>query len=180
MKKVLLIGVVCVLFFAGKNAQAQSNAVKINFLSPIFSTANIAYERALSESSSFQLGFYYTGAKVSSLKYSGFGITPEYRFYLSDSPAPAGFYIAPYLRYQSVKLTEEEFDNEATFTSFGGGLIIGKQWVFKKRITFDIFLGPAYNAGKVKVDSGSEDEFDVSGGFDGFGLRTGMTLGVAF
>src|SRR5690349_6942363 len=169
MKKVLLIGVVCVLFFAGKNAQAQGNAVKINFLSPIVKTFNIAYEKTVKENSSFQLGLYYTGFSASSISYKGFGITPEYRFYLSDSPAPAGFYVAPFLRYQSLKLTEDEFDSEATFSSMGGGVIIGKQWVFKKRVTFDIFLGPAFNSGKVKVDDGtSEDTFDVAGGFDGF------------
>lgn len=161
-------------------SKAQSNAVKINILSPIVSTANVAFEHVLSENSSIQLGVFYTGAKVSDLKYSGVGITPEYRIYLSETSAPAGFYVGPYLRYQSQKLTIEDGSGKASFSSFGGGVVIGKQWVFKQRVTFDIFLGPGYNAGNIKVESGSEDEFDLSGAFDGFGLRSGVTLGIAF
>lgn len=166
--------------FFGHESVAQSNAVKLNILSPIVSTVNVSFEHVLTETSSIQLGFFYTGAKVSSLKYAGIGITPEYRFYLSETTAPAGVYAAPFLRYQSVKLSVEGESSEANFSAFGGGLVIGKQWVFKQRVTLDLFIGPAYNSGKVEVTSGTEDDFDISGAFDGFGVRTGVTLGVAF
>jgi hypothetical protein len=46
-------------------------------------------------------------------------------------------------------------------------------------VTLDIFLGPNYNSGKVKVTDGSGD-VDVPGNFEGFGLRFGVTLGIAF
>ena len=181
MRKIFLLVIVLgAVMVMPDQALAQQNAVKINIFSPIFKTINVSYERALTDASSFQLGFYYTGASVSSLNYSGMGITPEYRFYLSETPAPAGFYVAPFLRYQSVKLTIDESTSEGKFSAFGGGVVIGKQWVFKQRITLDMFIGPAYNSGKVKVTNGSEDEFDLSGAFDGFGIRTGLTLGVAF
>src|SRR5690606_34298483 len=123
---------------------------------------------------------YYTGASVSDLKYSGFGITPEYRIYLSETPAMEGVYLAPFLRYQSVSLEVENSGSEADFSAFGGGLVIGKQWVFKERISLDIFIGPSSSSGSVDVKSGSEEEFDLSGAFDGFGLRTGITLAIAF
>ncbi len=180
MKKIFLPALFVMVAFFSHESSAQSNAIKLNILSPIFSTINVSFEHAMSESSSLQLGFFYTGAKVSSLKYSGFGITPEYRIYLSDTPAPAGFYVAPFLRYQAVNLSVEGSSSEADFSAIGGGAVIGKQWVFKQRVTFDIFLGPSYSSGKMKVTSGNEDEFDISGAFDGFGLRTGITLGVAF
>jgi hypothetical protein len=181
MKNFLIVVLFLLSAFAITPAKAQSNAIKINILSPIFRTINLSYERALSETSSFQLGVFFTGASVGDFKYSGFGITPEYRFYLSATEAPQGVYVAPFLRYQGVKIEEETTASEADFTAFGGGVVIGKQWIFKERITLDIFLGPSFNSGKVKVKSGDEDEFDnLSGGFDGFGLRTGITLGVAF
>jgi hypothetical protein len=168
-------------FMIAHSAGAQSNAVKINILSPIFSTFNIAYEHAITESSSIQLGFYATAASVGDVKYNGIGITPEFRFYLSDTPAPQGFYVAPFMRYQSVKLEDENTSSEATLSTFGGGVLIGKQWIFKKRVTLDLFIGPSYSSGKVKASSGStSDDFDVSGAFSGFGLRAGITLGVAF
>lgn len=179
LKPILL----CALFCAGVTTGfSQSNAIKINILSPILNTINLSYEHALNESSSLQLGFYYTGVKISDLKYAGFGITPEYRFYLSETPAPDGVYLAPFVRYQSVKLTETTSTYEANLTAIGGGVIIGKQWLFKQKITLDIFLGPSYNSGSTEVkDTGNgSGDVSVSGAFDGFGLRAGITLGLAF
>jgi hypothetical protein len=85
------------------------------------------------------------------------------------------------VRYQSVKIENKDTDAEANLNAIGGGAVVGKQWVFKERVTLDIFLGPSYNGGNVKVKTGTDDEFDnLSAGFSGFGLRAGLTLGVAF
>ncbi|MBX2896291.1 MAG: DUF3575 domain-containing protein [Cyclobacteriaceae bacterium] len=150
----------------------------MNIFSPIVKTFNASFERKLSANSSFQLGAFFTSYNPASTKFSGFGLTPEYRFYLSETEAPAGVYLAPFVRYQNFKLTEESTASKGTFTTFGGGLVIGKQWIFKEKISLDIFLGPQYSSGNVKVTSGS-DTFDTDV-FDGFGIRTGLTLGFAF
>lgn len=180
MKNIRLLAV---LFFvaAATVATAQpKTAIKVNLLSPVVRTFNIAFERAISENGSLQLGFYYTGAKVDEVKFSGFGLTPEYRIYLSQSPAPNGFYVAPFLRYTNYKLTAESTTDEATFTSFGGGVLVGRQWVFKERVTFDLFIGPKYQSRDLKVTSGSDSEtFDLNF-LNAFGIRGGLTLGVAF
>lgn len=155
------------------------NVFKINILSPIVKTFNVQYERALSTTGSFQLGFYYTGYSNSGTSFKGFGITPEYRFYLSDTEAPEGVYVAPFVRYQNFKLEEDDvFASKANFTAFGGGLILGKQWIFKEKVVLDLFIGPAYYSGSVDVTSGT-DSFDT-GAFDGFGIRTGVCFGFRF
>ncbi len=177
MKKTLLIVLVACFIGVSGGLQAQ-NVVKINILSPIVKTINLSYERAINENGSFQLGFFYTGWSNDLTKFSGFGITPEYRFYLSDSPAPEGVYVAPFIRYQNFKLEDKEFDDKADFSAFGGGVVIGKQWVFKDKITLDIFLGPAYYSGKISGQSG-DSSFDTDA-FDGFGLRTGINFGFKF
>ena len=168
----ILIGALC---FASGKVSAQG-AVKINILSPIVKTFNVQFEKALNTSSSFQLGVFYTGYSSDNTSFKGFGLTPEYRFYLSDTDAPEGVYVAPFVRYQSFKLTDDFTNSEGTFSSFGGGLILGKQWVFKEKIVLDLFLGPAYSSGSVKVESGS-NTFDT-GVVDGFGLRTGFCFGI--
>ncbi|MBX2916426.1 MAG: DUF3575 domain-containing protein [Cyclobacteriaceae bacterium] len=116
MKKNLVIALVA-LFAVGvfTSAQAQENVFKINIFSPIVKTFNAAYERKLSANSSFQLGVFYTSYNPASTKFSGLGLTPEYRFYLSESEAPAGVYLAPFVRYQNFKLTEE-----TTASKYGG------------------------------------------------------------
>lgn len=169
------------LFFIGAahNSQAQSNVIKINILSPVVKTASVFFEHALADNKSAQLGFFYTGASIGDTKFTGFGITPEFRFYLGETSAPQGFFFAPYLRYQNFTLTEDFTSSKATLSNIGGGLLIGKQWIFNERITVDAFLGPNYAKGDIKVESGSETAFET-GVFNGFGIRLGLTVGLAF
>ena len=186
MRRLQIVAAVAFAFIASA-AVAQDdpkNAIKLNFLSPIVQTLNLSYERTTGPSQSFQLGFYYTGAKSRDVKLRGFGITPEYRFYLGEEkPAPDGFYIAPFLRYTKYDLTSEADQDQqtsrGTYTSFGGGFVVGRQWVFKKRATFDMFIGPKMQSRNVTTNSGNDDDFNI-GLFGRFGLRAGVTVGLAF
>lgn len=178
MKKISLL----VLLFATVSlAFAQKeNVIKINIFSPIVKTFNIQYEHKVSATGSVQLGFFYTGYSISDTKFSGFGITPEYRFYLSETEAPQGVYLAPFMRYQNFTLTDSPTASEATLSTFGGGVIIGKQWLFKEKIALDIFIGPSYSSGSVSQKTGNSTTTFSTGAFDGFGIRTGLCLGFAF
>lgn len=167
-------------------ASAQTNAFKINIFSPLVRTGSFFFEHKVSEHSSAQLGALFTAWSVGETRISGFALTPEYRFYLSEKPALEGFYFAPFLRYQNLSLTEptgyasSARDDKATLSTFGGGMLAGYQLLFKRRFTLDGFLGPSYNGGSLKVESeNSQTTFDV-GTFQGFGLRAGVTFGVAF
>lgn len=171
------------------SALAQSNVVKVNIFSPLVKTGSFFYEHKLNDNSTLQLGALFTSWKTDGTKVSGFAFTPEYRFYLSEkSTAPEGFYVGPFLRYQKLKL-EDSYSSGSGFTStseaslstFGGGLLVGRQWIFKERFSLDVFLGPSYNGGTVKAKSNTmpEESFDP-GPFDGFGVRAGVTFGLAF
>lgn len=177
-KNLLRFGVLIGLLTLSLAGFGQKSVVKLNIFSPLVKTFNVSYEQKFNATSSGQLGFFYTGYSVNDTKFSGFGITPEYRFYLSETEAPQGVYLAPFIRYSSFKLEEKTTNSKGDFTAFGGGVIIGKQWIFKERVSLDIFIGPSYSSGSVKVTSGT-DSFD-KGVFDGFGIRTGLTLGLAF
>ena len=155
MKKTLLISIFAgiILSFNSIGALAQSdigNIIKINPLSLFVATGNIQFEHVTGPSSSWQLGAYYTGFSVSGTGFSGFGITPEYRFYLSStSHAPKGFFIAPFLRYQNYSLTATDnfgVNDKATLSAFGGGAILGYQTIMGKRLSFEIFIGPDYSS----------------------------------
>jgi len=183
MKKVLFATALLVAVSSGLKAQDEGgfqNAIKLNPLSLVFATGNVAYERAVSENSTIQLGVFYSGVSISGLKYSGLGITPEYRIYFAGNrQAFNGVYVGPFVRYQSFTLKDKDTDDEAKFTSFGGGAVIGWEKAWASGFLLDLFVGPAYNKGKVKEKSGGQ-EFDVAGSIDGFGVRTGITLGFAF
>lgn len=178
MNKLVLLFIFC-LVSLDSISQQKDNVVKINIFSPIVRTFNFSYERALNASSSLQLGVAITGTEISDTEFSGLQITPEYRFYLSDTEAPEGVYAAPFLRYANLSIEEKDLGSEADLTSFSGGLVLGKQWLFKEKITLDIFIGPSYGTTSIDVESGDEDDFDL-GSFDGFGIRFGVNFGFAF
>ena len=186
MKRILFLAMVAIAMSVGA-VQAQSNVFKINIFSPIVRTGSVFYERTIAEDKSVQLGAFYTGFSIDDTKFSGFGITPEFRKYLSSSSeAPAGFYLAPFLRFQSFNLKieesdfEEEVSGKANYTTLGGGLLIGRQWVFADRCVLDTFIGPNYNAGNIKVEEGANEDAFETGAFGGFGVRTGVALGIKF
>ncbi|WP_423149176.1 DUF3575 domain-containing protein [Rubrolithibacter danxiaensis] len=176
MKKPLLITLL--VFFAGSSLVAQevNNTFKINPLSALLRVGSVFYERKVADNGSLQLGVAYTGLKLDDTKFTGLALTPEYR-YFPKANALSGVYLAPFLRYQNYKLKEN--DNKGSYSSFGGGALIGRQWVFKSNFTLDLFFGPSFNSGKYKAESGDED-IDISGGINGFGLRTGLSLGLGF
>jgi hypothetical protein len=179
MKKVLFIATFCLALTTVK-AQIgdKKNNVKVNLFSPLVRTGSFFYERKLSKNTSGQLGFFYTGFTSDGLKLRGFGITPEFRYYVSENKgALSGFYLAPFARYQNFTLSEGV--NKGTLNTMGGGLLIGNQWVFKGGINLDLFIGPSVTTGKIKVTDG-QDSFDLPFGINGFGVRSGLTIGIAF
>jgi hypothetical protein len=189
MKKLLFSA--ALLVGASTAASAQTSALKVNIFSPIFKTGSFFFEHQVSEHRSLQLGGLFTAWGSGSTSITGFALTPEYRFYLSDNkPALEGFYFAPFLRYQSLTLkTKYEYvsidgggtlESKASLNTYGGGVLAGYQCLFKKRFTLDAFMGPAYNGGEVKLTSGDASQTFNPGPFAGFGLRSGVTFGVAF
>lgn len=160
--------------------QVRQNIFKVNLISPLVRTGSFFYERVLNEDMSVQLGVFYTGASVDVTSFRGIGVTPEFRYYLSETkPAPSGVFIAPYLRYQSFNLSVEDEIGKATYSGIGGGLLVGTQRLLKNTISLEGFIGPSYFAGSLKVTDGMEEDFDIDF-FDGFSVRFGFTVGIAF
>jgi hypothetical protein len=177
MKKTFAVFLIVIVALAAKS-QAPSQLIKINILSPIVRTLYLTYEKTVGKDKSFAIGAAYTGYSTSGTSFSGFSITPEYRFYLSNTDAPEGVFVAPCLRYQNYTLSDDVGD-KGTLSTFGGGLIIGKQWIFKSKFALETFIGPIYNSGSVSVTTNSGGSL-ATGGTDGFGLRLGLNFGIGF
>lgn len=179
MKKVIFFALFCTTAFFSSTSCFAQNVIKANIFSPLVRTGSFFYERGLTENKSFQMGFLFTGFKSDGTHFSGFGITPEFRFYLSATDAPKGVYVGPYLRYQSFTVKDDASTSKGSMNTLGGGVSIGKQWIFKDRISLDAFVGPGYNNGSIKVESGENKDFNT-GAFRGFTVRPGLTFGVKF
>lgn len=190
MKKYLFSALLAMLIC--NMVQAQQTIVKLNPLSLIFVTGNFAAERTINDKSSVQLGLAYSGFKLGDgefkTSYNGFSVVPEYRFYVTDKPAPAGFFVGPfgvfrsYTTKQTVPASFEEgsYEAKSNIKIFGGGLNAGYQIVTDSGFTVEFFAGPCFSSSTSKVIDGNEDDIEVSSNLSGFGLRTGMTIGWAF
>jgi hypothetical protein len=181
MRKISLVLAIFAASFA-VNAQdgGQRNAIKLNPLSLAVMTGNVSYERAINSNQSVQLGGYYSGFSLGGMKYTGFGVTPEYRIYFAgQKEALNGVYAAPFVRYQSFKLEDKETADNTTFTTMGGGATIGWQKMWGSGFILDIFAGPNYSKAKFKNETDA-DTYEIQGGLSGFGVRTGLTLGFGF
>lgn len=179
MKKIALVSLAVLMVSAGLNAQKLSN-IKTDLFSAFLRTGVIKYERAFTDDISGQLGFFYTGyhPRDSESTMNGWGITPEFRFYLSETPAPNGTYLAPNFRYMSLDVDDPLANESASYNSLSLAINIGKQVVFKDIFVVDAWVGPAYAFRSV---SGSTDEVDVGlTTINGFAIRIGLAIGIAF
>jgi hypothetical protein len=195
-KIVYAIAAAALLFVPLQEVQAQAQqpkraVIKVNPLSAFALTGSGFLEYAVTDNVSAQLGAFTTGVSISNVKFRGYGFTPEVRYYFSENKvAPMGPYMAGYGRIQNFKLTVEKKDEEgrdysATYAPIGAGVAIGNQWIFNSGFALDVFLGAGYNGGSLKVNVGTEQDFDtgilgdmILGG--GFGFRPGITLGYNF
>jgi hypothetical protein len=183
MKRIYILFTVLLMSGMASAQDGPKNSLKLNPLSAAFGGVNLSYQRAVSEKSSLQLVTNYSSFKFTSTSYSGFGLTPEYRFQLGkNATALRGIYVGPYARYSSYKVEDTELESKASMTSIGGGVVFGYQYVSRGGFTLDLFIGPGYSSNKFKVESGNEENFnDGFGVANGFGFaRTGITIGYSF
>jgi hypothetical protein len=163
----------------------RRNIIKFSLVSPIINSFSMAYERPFNPNTSFQLTMFYVGNGSLDTN-GGFGITPEIRLYLSERrEAPAGFFVAPFATYQNYQI-EDIIYNFSTGNSrtvrgssniLGLGIIVGGQWVFKNRVSIDVWGGPGYGfVGLSKLDD-IYDGYPYATGPMG---RFGCTLGFLF
>lgn len=131
MKNQFLLLVVAFVVLVNPIAEAQvkSNVIKTSLTAPILKTYTLAYEHAFNSDISAQLGFnYFAGWKIGDSRLNGFSVTPEFRYYLSESKeAPRGGFIAPFARYGSTGIKAgvigDEDYGKADITLIGGAFL---------------------------------------------------------
>ncbi|MBC7915465.1 MAG: DUF3575 domain-containing protein [Pyrinomonadaceae bacterium] len=88
---------------------------------------------------------------INRMEASGNAYTGEFRFYGGKKPGARGFYLALYGRYATFN---HDYDYRFTSSSnssvsipinskvqgFGGGLMLGKQWLIAKRVNLDVYI----------------------------------------
>jgi hypothetical protein len=157
----------------------EKNVIKVNSLALILATGSVFYEREISDMTSAQLGVGYFNYKLGDTKFNGLFLTPEFRLYVKKD-AIDGFYVSPYIRYQNYNFESsgDTETNKGKMTTFGGGIAVGRQWIFTKGFVIDFFFGGHYSGSSIETTSGSEPT-DLNK-LEGFRTRVGLCLGFAF
>jgi hypothetical protein len=206
----LIITVIFVVQAKPKFPPIKKNAAKINLLSPLYSNLSLSYQYLITPFRSIQLTASYmdfndfvTYGNADDLRVTGFSITPEYRINFSGYGLN-GFYVGPFLRYMDYKKTVDYNElyttvmENSSFKSAGIGFNIGKQFIIKNTVLVDLFAGPVYQVlVQEKINQSITRQMqpfyynyeDFSNYLSpsipnrylkGYGIRAGITIGIAF
>jgi hypothetical protein len=187
MKKLLLLLILSIGLSVGVQAQdTRMHTVKVNLHAPWFNSFYMAYEHVLSDDITAGTDFFILVHSYDDVKWSGFGISPEVRFYFKSN-VYSGYYLAPYVRYQNVKITDQirvdngfggydVKDREGRHQLLGFGLNLGHNFVFNDRISIDVYAGPQFQR---KFESGDAKDRSLYFNAKYFG-RVGLNVGFKF
>ncbi|MEI6881834.1 MAG: DUF3575 domain-containing protein [Bacteroidota bacterium] len=181
-----------------KYSSDPENCIKLKVVPLLFRMASLQYERRIKDNMTVacDVNLLFLSATVdgATLSYSGFGLSPELRFY-PGGEAMKGFFIGPYLSYLGMSL-KGEVENTAHgkgtgeisgITAIGGGALLGWKWIFADVFALETHIGINYLSLTMpdKVDykyadgtSGSEPISSFSGA--GILPTGGLSLGYAF
>lgn len=181
-------------------ANQNRNALKFNFLSPLFGTTEFAFERSVTPSRSWEtaLGIVGLGNDIQGIDPRG--VYGKFAFKLKRSPdyymhrmhyshLLKGAYIAPEIALRYIAYDQETYayygsasqysiDREKLFT-MAIMLKLGKQWVFDDAFLIDIYAGLGYGFGGDDYDGlpygfiVAPDEFPIA-------LSSGIRIGWVF
>lgn len=151
---VFLLGLSVAAFAQDEVEENYPNVIKINPISLAFGNFNLSYQRAIGKSSAVQIGANYW-YRIFGTEVRGFGIRGGYQFFLTGrtKSAPEGFYIGPQLGYNSLK----EKSTDETASTFGVGVLLGYQWIWKSGVALDLGAGPMY---VFATNENTEETFD--------------------
>jgi hypothetical protein len=164
----------------------NKNAIKLNFLSPLWGVTTFGYERALKPGQSIE-----TAAGIIGLGFKnpdnaiGVGLKAGYKFIRSPdfylqgmryAHILKGGYVRPELAFASYQLR----DKDRQVTKFAVLLNLGKQWVFSDVFLVDLYFGFGYGYSNAR-------EFEDYPYFIGVGtnrtpiaLTGGFNIGILF
>ncbi len=106
--------------------------------------------------------------------YTGFDVAPYVKLFTNRKKAPDAWYFQPKLIFGYLKAQEAycvpnssayHLKRDINFTMYGGGLVFGRQWVFKKGFTLSVDFGAKYvyrNVPDTFIENGKEYVLDQS------------------
>ncbi|MBU3661781.1 MAG: DUF3575 domain-containing protein [Bacteroidetes bacterium] len=133
---------------------ARKHALKINLLSPLFLTLNLAHEVRLNSHQSMQqvlayTYFYANGGNKKITDFKGLYYTLDYRIYGKNKKAWQGGYLNPFIRYNYINHKYYITDTTTNITKnyqeklqgLSLGFAWGKQKIYRNKFLIDYSIG---------------------------------------
>lgn len=166
--------------------------LKTNLGEPI----SLVLEVPTTNRQSLQVSAQYFGIDLFS-RVRSFSMTPAYKFYLTKSagsarrPAPKGFYLSSYLRYRWIESEGYRSWGSDAYavrisSTFGGGVVMGAQFINRWGFTLDGFLGGGYNPLKsyqvtwYNLYNSPNPPRTPDSNWLRYDIRIGLCIGIAF
>jgi len=187
-----------ILMFCLNGLNGQEGSKNVLKFKPF--TFEFAYERAINKNLSLQVAtrFLPIGIDVEddndSFRYNNYRIVPEARIFIANrKEAPAGFFIAPHLKFGYTSMRAKVKSNtdltervRFSGTSVGAGITMGWQWVMESGFTIDTQFGwqltsthfndvdVRYSDGRREIEEAPISDFTL------YLPRIGFSIGYAF
>ncbi len=178
----------------------KKNNIKIGFLSPLFNSTNICFEKSIEPGRSFETTLGIIGAGWDTGDYNESGIFIKFGYKFIKSPdyylkgqkfahILKGTYIRPEVAFSSYAYDYYGFDYisfeespSSRQTNYMGAILLnfGKQWIFENGFVVDCFIGVGYGFGDDEYSFGLHKAF--IGGVKEFplALTSGIRVGWNF
>lgn len=192
MKKFILV---CTILAGSVLCTAQETVVKINPIGALFGSINVGVERVVSEDGSAQLNIGFISRKIGAFgfetKYSGFGVSPEYRHHIGSHENPKGPYVGGFANVNSIKATVSddgstsggsEVSSETKYFGIGAGVLIGYEWILSEAFALDLTVGAGYQSVSVSNETDGVETTESDFGLAASGVlpKISFAIGYAF
>ncbi len=174
-----------ILQTASSQPVTRKTLIKVDLFSPIYDMLNVEVERKISDESSWTAELLIQREKENRSIFSKTGGRIFYRYYLNETPAPVGLYVAGGMGVFDVKQVDSVYSfvsgptgnrletvNIARATEAALFVFIGKQAVFKNRISLDLGIGAGYTFNPIN----SFSNFNLV--FNNYGLYGNLKVGL--
>lgn len=167
----------------------RKNILKLDLLSPVYDMFNLELEQVRDSESSITYELLYQSIINDDYEFSKLGGRLHYRFYLGNQPAPKGIYVAAGAGAFKVDGLEKRIpsfvpgvgysylNKAASAFEVASFIWLGRQSVFKNRISIDYAMGTGYTFNPIDFNRANDW---VSGRYAFYGnVRIGFLLGRA-
>jgi len=165
----------------------RKTILKLDLLSPVYDMFNVEAEFIRNEEASTTLEILYQSIVNDDYEFSKIGSRLHYRFYLGNQPAPKGVYVAAGLGAFKVEGIQKRISvftpgtgysyttKESAAVEVASFIWLGRQSVFKNRISIDYAMGTGYTFNPIDFSRANDW---ISGRYAFYGnVRIGFLIG---